>query len=45
MKPENIVFVSRDERSEIKITDFGLALLDREVSAVHVEDNLVGTPG
>ena len=43
MKPENLLFTSKDEAAECKITDFGLAtVLDDEAAA---QRRLVGTPG
>lgn len=45
VKPENVLYVSRDENAEIKLTDFGLAMLDTGASAMRRDDNLVGTPG
>ena len=45
VKPENIMYTSRDESAGIKLTDFGLALLYPGASTILKDDNLVGTPG
>lgn len=45
MKPENILYVSTADDAEIKLTDFGLAMLDTGASITRRDDNLVGTPG
>lgn len=45
VKPENIMYTSRDESAGIKLTDFGLALLYPGASISLKDDNLVGTPG
>lgn len=45
MKPENILYVSRAADAEVKLTDFGLAMLDDGASTTRRDDNLVGTPG
>lgn len=45
IKPENVLYVSRDEDSEIKIIDFGLAMLENGPSVLRRSENLVGTPG
>lgn len=45
MKPENIMYTSRDDDANIKLTDFGLALLYPGASVTMHDDNLVGTPG
>eukprot|EP00752_Nemacystus_decipiens_P012818 g11352.t1 len=45
VKPENIMYTSRDESAGIKLTDFGLALLYPGASTLLRDDNLVGTPG
>eukprot|EP00903_Cladosiphon_okamuranus_P009913 g9412.t1 len=45
VKPENIMYTSRDESARIKLTDFGLALLYPGASISLRDDNLVGTPG
>ncbi|CAM9628981.1 unnamed protein product [Ectocarpus sp. 6 AP-2014] len=45
VKPENIMYTSRDDDTKIKLTDFGLALLYPGASVTVHDDNLVGTPG
>ncbi|CAM9526917.1 unnamed protein product, partial [Sphacelaria rigidula] len=45
VKPENILYVSRADDSEIKLTDFGLAMLNTGAAVTRQDDNLVGTPG
>ena len=45
VKPENIMYISRDVNSGIKLTDFGLAMLHSGASITRKDDNLVGTPG
>lgn len=45
VKPENILYVSKDEHAEIKLTDFGLAMLEDGASINRKDENLVGTPG
>ncbi|CAM9707408.1 unnamed protein product [Scytosiphon promiscuus] len=45
VKPENIMYTSRDSDAAIKLTDFGLALLYPGASVTVQDDNLVGTPG
>ena len=42
LKPENLVYVSNAHESEIKITDFGLAVIEGEADKF---DKIVGTPG
>eukprot|EP00968_Pinguiococcus_pyrenoidosus_P011821 scaffold986_cov237-Pinguiococcus_pyrenoidosus.AAC.19 len=46
MKPENCIYALPDDDSEIKITDFGLALVDDGSKASQgLRQRLVGTPG
>lgn len=45
VKPENILYVSKADDAEIKLTDFGLAMLESGPCVSKRDDNLVGTPG
>uniref|UniRef100_A0A7S1UM27 Calmodulin n=1 Tax=Phaeomonas parva TaxID=124430 RepID=A0A7S1UM27_9STRA len=46
MKPENCIYDSRTDDANIKITDFGLALVDDNSSfSNRLRQRLVGTPG